>query len=155
MFEILEKNIDELFARRHELQEVLKMIDSGLYDENNEIDLEWLEGCQCELLPKEQQKNFLTITFDVVENTKKELELIEKNIAYKLDKKYKKQIDKQTKEEAKKQKELETKRKQDQEIEEIAKNDLCIELELETAFENVMNDEAYTIEKQLENDLPF
>lgn len=155
MFEILEKNIDELFARRHELQEVLKMIDSGLYDENNEIDLEWLEGCQCELLPKEQQKNFLTITFDVVENTEKELELIEKNIAYKLDKKYKRQIDKLKKEEEQKQKQLEIECKKDQEIEEIAKNDLCIELELETAYENVMNDEAYSPARISEQDLPF
>ena len=131
MFEILEKNIDELFARRHQLQESLQVIDQSLdHFESDE-------------------------PFKEYEEAQKELELIEKNIAYKLDKKYKKQIDKQAKEEAKKQKELEIKRKQDQEIEEIAKNDLCIELELETAFENVMNDEAYTIEKQLENDLPF
>lgn len=134
-FEKLNMKIDELIGKRHELQEDLSLIDELTWD----YDLEYLEGLQYDLLSKEEQKDYKTITYDVLENTKKELENVELNIAYQLNSKIKRQINKLLKEKEIKQAKIDEAKKLDTFIEEECNLQDEFEKELENDYELVMS----------------
>lgn len=134
-FEKLDMEIDKLIGRRHELQEDLSLIDELTWD----YDLEYFECLQYDLLSKEEQKDYKTITYDVLENTKKELENIELNIAYRLNSKIKRQINKLLKEKKIEQAKIDEAKKLDTFIEEECNLQDEFENELKNDYELVMS----------------
>ena len=134
-FEKLDMELDKLIGRRHELQEDIELIDNLTWD----YDLEYLEGLQYDLLSKEEQDDYKTITSDVLENTRKELENVELNIAYRLNSKIKRQINKLLKEKEIEQAKIDEAKKLDTFIEEESNLYTEFENELEKDYELVMS----------------
>ena len=134
-FEKLDMEIDELIGKRHELQQDLSLIDELTWD----YDLEYFECLQGDLFSEEEKENFKTITYDVAENVKKELENVELNIAYRLNSKIKRQINKLLKEKEIKQAENDEAKKLDTFIEEECNLQDEFENELKNDYELVMS----------------